>query len=30
VFVICRADFALRVIIGKPTVEEEEEGIIIV
>ena len=30
VFVICRADFALRVIIGKPTVEEEAEGIIVV
>ena len=30
VFVICRADFALRVIIGKPTVEEETEGIIVV
>ena len=30
VFVICRADFALRVIIGKPTVKEEAEGIVVV
>ena len=30
VFVICRADFALRVIIGKVKVEDTEEGIIIV
>ena len=30
VFVICRADFALRVIIGKVKVEETEEGIVIV
>ena len=30
VFVICEADFVLRVVIGEATVEEEEEGIIIV
>jgi len=31
VFVICRADFALRIVIGEPTIEEaEEEGILIV
>jgi len=30
VFVICRADFALRVVIGEPTVEEAEEGGIII
>lgn len=31
VFVICRADFSLRVVIGEPTVAEEEgEGIVVV
>lgn len=26
IFVICRADLSLRVVVGEPTVEEVEEG----